>query len=1016
MLQSIAAPYREYRPLLPLEAAFSLSAGDSPPISEVAVHNGQATAGLTATLERPEASQLLSALSGKEGPLGVGVMLSYRAAWTNPPSRFSMELEAVYRFLSGVVGPDRVLYEKDLENYILPMMERGVLCNEDPAASTPANLSLAKQILPSFLQATSVLLDRVTIDDPSTELGRMYILSSRTPPTMSMHFQLGKASSMSPGTLELRAPLHRLLPEALRGEDLDALIHMVTIDENGRGIGEVPRRVRNRSARVRSAEAEVAIVQIGRTIRSLSEAVRPSVRTSLGAHSILAEHQLPSNLGHLVTNGVTIPQSSENLRHLPVVSDSDLGLWPDRIDGNHRFWYAPEFEIVQPRSPSQPDDSPFLFSFLTVGHDSDGQPGLEAVVRVTLRRIMPEEARRRLEGIGDVPTDPVKMKNLSFRLEVPFRDEDRSIRRERCPSASAEVSGDLIVVTFQFLDDWVRMCYGALAYENYQPGEPARISIAYAFDAYTLLTNYHFQLMSGGKTLRVPLARSTKDRNRLGGQLHVDAKRGSIRYRGAELSFSSPSKPQSARARPGTTLVSLASPHIAPPLSAPVVRPEAHLNPAILEALQPKQYGKVEKLKSFISELLVPCNEFGALYVEDTDNGHRAIGCQDTFRLGETRYRLYEELPRSRTGCRIFRSLQSPGRFLIVPEKYCIGRYGSSDGEQAYRPLVLLYSTIDVEDLESSRCVIMATLQPYLTLSERQTLLEELETSYHPSPIVEYITQVEGEFTFDWALPTGGANSLLRLEVEANRLSDSFQVSFSTDALGIPQLQAILAASGVSGSARLQLPDGTSLRTDLQIHLGRIVGPWENGPLEIRIDTNGATLVNRIESVVNVMELQVIEDGAVRSSIPVETRLEAQGQVLVPLPPGASDVLPVYSVESSAESLTEIRSFIEDIDLNLVLMNRIDFESLNLKSVSIAGHVKNFPGEAQATFAPSSEAVASLDFTLPLTVCLADPILELQATVTGVNNEERQLATREWDFSTQGAIVEITAATIGLEN
>ena len=52
-------------------------------------------------------------------------------------------------------------------------------------------------------------------------------------------------------------------------------------------------------------------------------------------------------------------------------------------DGTSR-WYLPELTLVVPPPGQDPDTSPFRYDLVTVGHQVDGSPGLEATVTVTL--------------------------------------------------------------------------------------------------------------------------------------------------------------------------------------------------------------------------------------------------------------------------------------------------------------------------------------------------------------------------------------------------------------------------------------------------------------------------------------------------------------------------------------------------------------------------------------------------------------------------------------------------------
>ena len=152
------------------------------------------------------------------------------------------------------------------------------------------------------------------------------------------------------------------------------------------------------------------------------------------------------------------------------------------------------------RAGDDPLTSPYLFTFRTSGVTGGAVPtvGLDGTVRLTLRQAMSDATRARLEELGNPVAQPVPVGNLSVSLDLPFRDEETGQVRRQLFAAEAVQEGDTITATVALLNQWVRLCYGALAYPGFQE-EPARLRVAFAFRAYVPLRDHRLELAFGGK-------------------------------------------------------------------------------------------------------------------------------------------------------------------------------------------------------------------------------------------------------------------------------------------------------------------------------------------------------------------------------------------------------------------------------------------------------------------------------------------------------------------------------------
>ena len=87
----------------------------------------------------------------------------------------------------------------------------------------------------------------------------------------------------------------------------------------------------------------------------------------------------------------------------------------------------------------------------------------------------------------------------------------------------------------------------------------------------------------------------------------------------------------------------------------------------------------------------------------------------------------YAEIPEFRhPRYRVYRSLQQPGRFLVVPSAYRIPHFAATEPpERAFRPAIMVYAVLS-EKPEDHRYFFRATLQAESFPYDRRVLEERL--------------------------------------------------------------------------------------------------------------------------------------------------------------------------------------------------------------------------------------------------------------------------------------------------
>jgi hypothetical protein len=657
----------------------------------------------------------------------------------------------------------------------------------------------------------------------------------------------------------------------------------------------------------------------------------------------------------VVDNALLELATTTQPRSLPIVDDADAPVWRDRVTAT-KYWYAPSVEVVMPDPRGNAATSPFTFTFTRTGATGAGTAALSGTVQLTLQRTMSAATRDAIARLGNVQVQEVTPLNTSISLVIPYVGADDGRPKTTTVRGKVTAAGNRWTVTFDLLNEWVRLCYGSLSQAGFQ-AQPARIEAAWSFDAYVTVKKQRMDVVSGAKAAKPPAVMTS----------HA---------------------------------VLATNTHVA-------ITPQVMATPAILDTIRKTTYATKTIVRQDRSDVLLPCDTLGAFYLETSSTGTAAVGCVDALRLGQATLRQYAEMAELATpGYRVFRSLQQPGRFLLLPAAYRITRYGASVPDKAFRPAVAVYSALDAANPANNRVVYHATLQPDIAPHERRSLRTMLG-AHAANPLLEYPTEIAAETSYVWMLG-GGAN----IEARTLKMPDGFQVTLSTDIPGALLVQSMLQTAGVSGSVTFQLPDGSRFQSLLVVDLRSVVGPWDSGPVTILVNGARARLINRIERPVEVSDLLVFPplEG---NEIAVERLLPPGGTHELDIPGGASEIYAISALPAVGPVvLEEIRSFVEDIHTSVVFLDLIDHAAHNLRELQIESRLKNVPG--LNTLRPSGEPPsATTEFILPLTTYLANRTLQFRVTKTFTASPPHVTPWLDWDLDRSGNVVSLTWELVG---
>jgi hypothetical protein len=400
----------------------------------------------------------------------------------------------------------------------------------------------------------------------------------------------------------------------------------------------------------------------------------------------------------------------------------------------------------------------------------------------------------------------------------------------------------------------------------------------------------------------------------------------------------------------------------------PVTRPHPHI--------PPKRYGTRTIAREDRVEAVLPCSTLGGLYLQDEHGETNPVGCRDAFRLGEPSGKAFQELPGLRDPAfRIYRSLQQPGRFLLVPTTWRVGRYGPRAADRAYKPMMLLYAQLG-DDPAADRYSLAATLVPDVGAAQLAGLRAALEPLTPAKAALDIVFPtdpfVAARVTFAWAVPESMPVP------ETLVVADSFTVTMAMNGPAALLVTAAIGGTGISGKADFALPDGTALNSELQLD-GEVIGPAEGGPVIATRSADGVTLTNRTAQPANVFGLVCTDSTGTAREFAVGVKLDAGQARLLPdaIPDGAC------LVDARPAGITPIEAldlFVENISQSVLFVNQLNFANHGITALAVQARVKGAGPEQQVALAEG--ATLSMNFSLPVTAYLGGKSLEFALAVT----------------------------------
>lgn len=966
--------------------------------------NGRGT--VSAGLDRDQTLDVLDALEERSSRIQVSATVDYHATDDPVSVCLSGRWAAIYDYLFARCRDADGVTEATLYHLALDMVRESVIVVSTTADGQPVELP-DDQFLTLFMRQASVV-----VRGPSRKDGVTWF-EFRGRPHESFRLHLTATVTVA-GLRQVvcNAALDQIIGGVLKGRDWDQHVRLVAqLPDDRTALTSVPRRVRAQRPRAdrREVSGPGSLAVHRGAIMSLAQISRPQPSAAFIPPVILAKPRPSMELPPLDDLRILLPHVGA--RSLPLVSDPTAPYWPDR-QSSEKVWYAPEFEVVEPAAADTPTSSPYLFSFERVGATASGQPALGGTVRFTLRQVMSERTATALRRDGFGTAKSVDMGMISVFLSLPFVDENNGRLRYHSLSGNVQRVGENLIITVSMVHDWVRLGYGALAFQGFQQSPP-RLRILYAFSAYLIVQKDDMRLAYGGKAHYTPVVYSLEEAAKLKNTTFLDAATLTYVRPNGSWRFEQEKKGPANRQDRRQTAVALARPVVGTTttlVSTPtIVHPDLTVVPEVAKLLAEVEYGVRTQFKNQTIDVVFPCSRFGRFYQEGSGAAATAIGCRDALTLGRIEYRLYEEIAALRTSdYSVHRSLQQPGIFLVVPARYFITRRAAGEPD-AYRPLIFLNALLDPEVAANNRVELRVALQPDLPTYQRAELLDKLK-AYDVAPTMTFPVEVPSQsVTAAWSLASQLDASI---QIDAADPSGPFvSAYFGMDLASWQLMRTLLQNPGISGTLSVQFPDGSPpVHSALLLKLDRVRGPWQSGPLEVSVAGDRFCLTNRVDQAIEVDDLVRYAGSSIAQRVAVETRLQPQQSHTV----SASGLLtPVYSyLPSDGVTIEEVRSFVEEIYSNIVFINLLNFANYGLLRLDIEARVRDVAGTHRAQL-DETLRVADIPIVLPLTTYLEQRVLEFRVTKLFQDREPETTSWLTWDLDVR-VVVSLTSELLDL--
>jgi hypothetical protein len=616
---------------------------------------------------------------------------------------------------------------------------------------------------------------------------------------------------------------------------------------------------------------------------------------------------------------------------------------------------------------------------------------------VSLSASIPNAAKTKAASITGSQLVPVSISNQTWSLQLPFMDGTIAKTTDISPSEILTSNNNLIILRFQLTNDWIRNCYGVLSIENFQPTQ-AKIRVYSTFPGLGSVQKKNLHLLAAASFLKLDMVK----RNTEPEKPAFDISSRTMIIGDTQLRY-----PDENKSRGPVTKLNMANKVAmvskASAASIMVAKPGHQLPDKIVtgEQLVERSFGKEQTAPLFFS-----CSQFGQFYTEITaTEGTKAIGCFEPYRIGEIRFRLYEELPALSTAFyKVHRSLQSPDHFLIQPAMYRITRFSASHAEMAFKACVHLYGVLDSENnFSKSQSVLDLSLEPDIPPHAFHLLRLELKKQCNKKPVIEFPGEVMETAIFEWSLPTG-------TQVNTLNLGRVIQLTITVNIMEVLTLQAMLKNGILNGKAIYHMADKTSFIVNINPDTAHITGPWDTGCLDFVASATGTQVNNKTEKSVQLNKILVLDKDDIEiENISMNASLMPGASLNIQPAQGAVKFIPEYTIEEKSAPLDESWVFIDDLGCQVIFSTDIDFAQRNITSVEVEASFVDGPVKIYSGQLTPSDPALEFNSVISLTKIAGSRMVSYRQRVVSATATPDFSEWKQWSVKDQGSIINLTS-------
>jgi hypothetical protein len=706
---------------------------------------------------------------------------------------------------------------------------------------------------------------------------------------------------------------------------------------------------------------------------------RPFATNSM-ATAVVASSMAQPNL-NLATFSI-LPYFNVNLLlNLPKVDSKNDNYW---VDYNRKdfYWVKPDHELLLPNSGMPFETSPFQFIIKNIGVSADGSPALEADVVITFRRFL---NKNWIAPLGKKKTRLISILKPSYRIRLPYIDGTGKQKHAYLDASTVTVKKAHIKLSFSVSNDWVRLLYSALS----TPSLPAT-------SRPTLVFGYYFNAMLRKRATVSYVANGLQLADSI--QLNRLNRNSVVKELPASHLKSSAQKPVRALAKPGLPLTTNTAILIAHSPTVTAVS-NVHWDNAAIDRLKKEEYLRQSIQLTQNVDFKLDCTAYGDYFTEFKNNAHVAIGCSEPMRLGQIKTPLYlkiQELEHAKYD--VYKSQVMPQLFVIVPKQFIIAR--RLEDPEKFAPELFLHGAVDIENLADSRCVVNLRLQPDITYYERNRLADDLKNfTAYPAQIT-YINELVGEETINWNL----SNSIIE-KANTFTFEHAINATFETSIMDAQLCKSMLEGGGITGTYRKRLDTGLEVTAQLTVSLNTIAQPWSGEGLDIEVGNASLRITNQLEG--NAYVERLVKFGAANEvEVPIQQNIVSGGTITVEGAFENGDYLPVFSVETDQQALSENYTYIEDLFQQIICFDLFSSpENGDLLGVHVG--IQDRPPYTKLDFSGGSNEQEST-LLIPISEIISSVHFGYFIKYRGANGTVYESNWIHHNFSSIGNIINIT--------